>query len=210
MSSNSRTPNNVEGLAAQSTITGKQEYVKSTSGALNVTGTFAVTQSTSPWVVAGPTASGATLTANPLTIGGLAKTAEPTSVTDGQAVNALFSKSGKQITAHALTEMRGNQNTTITSSTGETTIVTANATYLLDLYGITVANTSSTFTKVTIKDATSGTTRFIWSIPSQDMRGFMLPASDGHKQAVVNNNWTLTCGTSVASVEVTALFNQRL
>lgn len=100
----------------------------------------------------------------------------------------------------------GNQATTITSSTSETTIITADATYKLDLYGLVLTNTSATATKVTIKDSTEGTTRFVFQVPATDTRGFMLPVDSAHKQAAANNNWTVTCGTSVADLVVTALF----
>lgn len=160
--------------------------------------------------VGGPTASGSSIAANPVTIGTRAATAPPTAVANAQVVNAQANIYGELIVRHALRETKGNQQTTITSSTGETTIVTADATYKLDLYGLVLANSSGTATKVTIKDSTAGTTRFVFMIPAGEDRGFMLPASDGHKQAAANNNWTATCGTSVASVDITALFVQNL
>lgn len=141
----------------------------------------------------------------PIKVGGIAKTAPPTAVAAADRVNAMFDIYGKQIVRGALREDLANQVTTITSSTAETTIVTADATYKLDLYGLTLSNTSATATKVTIKDATVGTTRFILYVPAGDMRGFMLPPDAAHKQAAVNNNWTVTCGTSVATLEITAL-----
>ncbi len=242
-------PNWREILSAQSTITGNQEYLKSTSGALNVTGTITVggttdnsafTASTSTGttafgfyhstidtvtdgraaaiaidskrnqLVAGPTASGSSITAAPLTIGGRAATALPTAVTDGQVVNAMFTKSGKIVAVGRLRENLVNQQTTITSSTAETTIVTADATYKLDLYGLVLANSSTTGTKVTIKDSTAGTTRFVFYVPGSETRGIALPVDSAHKQNAANNNWTATCGTSVASLDVTALCIQEL
>lgn len=158
--------------------------------------------------VAGTTASGSSLSSNPVTVGGRGSTALPTAVSDGQVVNTLMSKTGKIITRNVLYENLGNQQTTITSSTSETTIVTADATYKLMLYGLVLTNTSASATKVTIKDATSGTTRFVFQVPATETRGFMLPPDCGHKQATANNNWTATCGTSVASLEVTALYAQ--
>lgn len=104
---------------------------------------------------------------------------------------------------------RGNQVTTITSSTSETTIVTADASFLLDVYGLIIANTSATACNVTIKDATAGTTRLVLPVPANDVRGFMVNPNGAHKQATINNNWTATCGTSVASIVVTALFVKR-
>lgn len=105
--------------------------------------------------------------------------------------------------------VKDKQQSTITSSTAEATIVTAVANTFLDLYGLVLTNTSATATKVTIKDATSGTTRFVFQVPAGDTRGFMLPMASAHEQAAVNNNWTATCGTSVASVEITAMFVKR-
>jgi hypothetical protein len=173
------------------------------SHAVTNAGTFAVQ-------AAGGTAAGSSLTANPLTIGGRAATTMPTAVTDGQVINAMLTKTGKQVVRGVLRENIGNQQTTITSSVAETTIVTADATYKLDLYGLILTNTSATATKVTIKDSTGGTTRMVFQVPATETRGFMLSPDAGHKQNAANNNWTVTCGTSVASLEVTAMFTQEL
>lgn len=111
-------------------------------------------------------------------------------------INSIFSRSN-----------RGQQQTTITSSVSETTIITANATKALDLYGLILSNTSATGIYVTIKDSTAGTTRAIIYVPAGDTRGFMLPATDGIEQSAgANNNWTATCSSSIASLNVTALF----
>ena len=146
----------------------------------------------------------------PVKIGGKGVTAVPTAVTANDRVNAQFDIYGRQVGISGLREMKGQQITTITSSTSETTIVTADATYKLDLYGIIVVNTSATATEISVKDSTAGTTRFWISVPANDMRGFMLPMDAGHLQAAANNNWTATCADSVASVIVTALFVKNL
>jgi len=101
--------------------------------------------------------------------------------------------------------LKSNQGTTITSSTAETTIATAATGYYLDLYCLIITNTSATATKVTIKDATAGTTRFTFQVPAVTTVGFALPIDAGCKQSATGANWTATCGTSVASVEITAL-----
>lgn len=157
--------------------------------------------------VVGPTASGSSLTGNPITAGGLAKTANPTAVSDGQVVNSTHDKLGRQVVVLGnVRDLKGNQLTTITSSTSETTVVTAVASTFLDVYGCIVENTSATATKVTFKDSTSGTTQFEIYVPAGDTRGFMLPSSDAFKQTTVNNNWTATCGNSVASIVITMLY----
>lgn len=63
-----------------------------------ITGTVAVTQSTSPWVVAGAAASGAAKSGNPVQIGGVFNTTQPT-VTTGQAVELQATARGAQIVA---------------------------------------------------------------------------------------------------------------
>jgi len=160
--------------------------------------------------VGGTTASGSALTANPATKGGLAKTANPTAVADGQVVNSLHDKLGKQIVVGSIRDLKGNQVTTITSSTSETTVVTAVAATFLDVYGCIIANTSATATSVIFKDSTAGTTQFEFEVPATETRGFMLPEGGAFKQTTVNNNWTATCGTSVASVIITMLYVKNL
>lgn len=112
---------------------------------------------------------------------------------------------GRVVTTGAPRALKTYQATTITSSTAETTVLTAVASTFLDVYGVIIANTSTTATEVTFKDATGGTTRFTIYVPAGDTRGFMLPIDAAHPQATVNNNWTATCGTSVASVKITML-----
>lgn len=128
-------------------------------------------------------------------------------------IYSLFKKAFNRTTgalnvANGYNQTRGTkakQNTTITSSTAETTIVTAESGKYLDLYGLVITNSSATGTLVTIKDDTAGTTRFVFYVPPTDVRGFMVPAVDAHEQAATNKNWTATCGSSVASVYITAL-----
>jgi hypothetical protein len=112
---------------------------------------------------------------------------------------------GRVMTAGAPRALKTSQQTTITSSTTETTVLTAVASTFLDVYGVIVTNTSATVTKVTFKDDTAGTTRFVLEVPATETRGFMLPLDAAHNQAVVNKPWTATCGTSVAAIEITVL-----
>lgn len=118
--------------------------------------------------------------------------------------------SGIVITAGAPRALKGRQATTITSSTAETTIITSIASTFLDLYGLVLTNTSAAVTKVSIRDATAGGTITVLEVPATDTRGFMLPLDSAIPQAAVTNNWTAQCGTSVASLEVTALYVKRV
>lgn len=98
------------------------------------------------------------------------------------------------------------QFTTITSSTAETTIGTAVASTYLDLYLLTLTNSGSVGTKVTIKDSTAGTTRLTFYVPPLSTVGFSVDINSALAQATVNNNWTATCSASTASLEVGAYF----
>jgi len=153
----------------------------------------------------GGVASGAADSGNPVKIGGQARTTNPTAVADAQRVNFVADKLGKQVTVGSIREMKVAQNTTITNSATETIILTAVAATFLDLYALTIANTSATACAVTIKDATAGTTRFVFSVLPGDTVQFTVNESAAHPQAVVNTSWTATCGTAVTSIIITAM-----
>lgn len=186
-----------DGAAAISTLPVSLASVP--SHAVTNAGTFAVQ-------AAGDVAHDSVDSGSPVKIGGQARTTNPTAVADADRSNFITDKLGKQVVVGSIRDLKGVQQTTITSSTTETTIVTAVASTFLDLYGLILTNTSATATKVTIKDATAGTTRAVIQVPAGDTRGFMLNESAGIAQSATNNNWTATCGTSVASLEVTALY----
>lgn len=136
-----------------------------------------------------------------------AATALPTAASDGNLVGAMADKFGRAIVLGALRTLKGSQKTTITSSTAETTIVTAGgANVFLDLYGLILANSSATATKVDIRDVTAGTIIATLYVPAGETRGFMLGVDSGYSQTSANTAWTAQCGTSVASIEVTALY----
>jgi hypothetical protein len=157
-------------------------------------------------ICGGDTAAGTTDGGWPIKIGGLAKTTNPTAVTDGQRVNAMFDKVGKQVVVGAIRQLKGVQATTITVAT-ETTIVTAGAAGVFqDLYGLVIANTSATAVNVAIKDATAGTTRMTIMVPAGDTRGFTVPVDSAVVQATAANNWTATVSSAVSSILVTALY----
>lgn len=160
---------------------------------------------------AGDVAHDAADSGNPVKVGGQARTTNPTAVADGDRTNFIADKTGKQIVVQSIRDLKGVQKTTITSSTSETTIVTAaGASVFADLYGLIIANTSATACNVTIKDATSGTTRAIIAVPAGDTRGFMVSESGAVPQATANNNWTATCSASVSSIEITAMYVKNL
>ncbi len=139
---------------------------------------------------------------NPLKIGGKARTANPTAVAGLDRVDAMFDDLGRQvvITNH-VRDLVVAQTTTITSSTSETTILTAGASGVFhDLTGFWVANTSGTATRVDFRDATAGSVIFSVYCPAGDTRGAIF--NTPYTQTTAANNWTATCGTSVADVRI--------
>lgn len=184
----------------------------SQKNAVPVQGTVTATGTVTANNTVGTAAIDAAISGNPVLQGARASSARPTAMSADNDVQAPWlDRHGSSIVElGAPRGLKDQQKTTITSSTSETTIVTAVASVFMDLYGLVITNTSATACNVTIKDATAGTTRYVFAVPAGETRGFMLPSSDAHKQAVVNNNWTATCSASVASIEVTALTVRRV
>ena len=156
--------------------------------------------------VAGNVADGAADSGNSSKVGGVARTSNPTAVDSGDRAPILLDKLGKQVVVGAIRDLKGHQATTITSSTTETTIVTAAASTFHDLYGLILSNTSATAIEVEIRDITAGGTPFTIYVPAGDTRGFMLDPGAAIKQGTVNSAWTAKCSASVASLKVTAFF----
>lgn len=113
---------------------------------------------------------------------------------------------GRVMVAGAPRTLKGFTQTQISASTSETTIIAATASTFHDVYGIILANTGATTTKVSLRDDTAGTVRIIIEVPTLETRGFMLPVDSAFPQTAVNKNWTAQCGSSTAALEVTAFY----
>lgn len=172
--------------------------------------THAVTQSGS-WTesVSGIAAHDAAVSGNPVLTAGRAQSTNPTKVADGDVSYIATDLSQKIITTPVANRiLMGVQATTITSSTSETTIVTAGAAGVFnDICSLTITNASATALIVTLKDSTAGTTRAIYALAANG--GITIPFPTPLTQATAANNWTLTCGTSVASIYVSAQYAAR-
>lgn len=167
------------------------------------TGTLRVSQATDSNVsVVGSGASGATLSSNPVTAGGLGATSNPIAVTNGQIVNTLHDKLGKQVVVGSIRDLKADAVVTLTSTTTETTLLAQVASIFLDVYSIIASNSSATATELTFRDTTGGSARFYLYVPAGETRGFMLPESAAWKQATVNTNWTVQSSQSISSVKV--------
>lgn len=133
----------------------------------------------------------------------VAATALPSAATATNYVRTMADKFGRQVVLpQAPRDLVGQQSTTITSSTGSTTVVTAGAAGVLnDITSITLTNSSASATLATLSD---GTNSYYFYCPAGDMRGatYQVPLA----ATAAATAWTLTCGTSVASLYVTVQF----
>lgn len=166
----------------------------------------AVVSGTVTAVVSGDTASGASDAGNPVKVGGLAKTANPTGVTDGQRVNALHDILGRQIIAGSVRGLKGNIFTTLIATTGQLSLIPAISTAFIDVYGCILENTSSSTCTVTFRDATAATPQFEFTVPGGDTRGFMVAESGAYRQTAQNTSWTIQCNIAVTSIAASLLY----
>lgn len=93
--------------------------------------------------------------------------------------------------------LTGSQATTITSSTALTTILAAQPGYFACITGLTITNSSSTATLVTLSD---GFKSYIYALGGPG--GIVMQKVSPKIATNPNAVWTLTCGTSVASIYV--------
>lgn len=156
----------------------------------------------------GDVANAATDSGNPVKIGGIYNSTNPTAVSSGQRVQAWFDKSGKQVVVGALRSLMGVTLTSISSTTSETNITpSSTGGNFIDIYGLVLANLSSAnYQQVIIKDANGGTQRLQFMVPAWDTRGFMVPVNSAIPQSASSQAWTATLSNSSGGFQVTALY----
>lgn len=155
-----------------------------------------------PLAVAGDVASGSTDSGSPNKVGGQARTTNPTAVTDGQRVNAMFDKVGRQVVVlDHVRDLIVDAYTIITTTT-ETTILAAVAGVFLDLETIMIANTALNDARVDFRDTTAGPVRFSIEITSGQTMFF---TPNRHvKQTSVNTNWTAQLSQAATNIYIFA------
>jgi hypothetical protein len=113
--------------------------------------------------VGGPTASGSSVAANPVTIGGRAQNAEATAVTNGQVVNIATDLVGKPIVmpfANKEVFVSG-ASAGITTATNTSLIAAAGSGVKIYLTGFSCANTGATTSLIQFTSGSGGTV--LWS-----------------------------------------------
>lgn len=160
------------------------------------------------WSVGSSSATGAGVPANAFYKGLLAKTALPSAGTDGNLVGAMGDKFGRQVVLpQGSRDLVGTQQTNLSATVAETTIVSAGAAGIFnDLAMIVISNTSvGTTTRIDFRDDTGGAIIFsLNSIGGAPPMGFSPPFP--LPQSGAAKNWTAQCSVSTVDVRIFALF----
>ena len=133
-----------------------------TLASTTITGSVAVTQSTTPWTIQGNSASGVAKAGNPVQISGVFNTTQPTVIT-GQTVEAQSTARGAQIVATGIDIFNVTVNAAlptganvighVIADSGSTTVVTGNVTVVqptgTNLHVVTDSGTITTVSTVT-------------------------------------------------------------
>lgn len=160
--------------------------------------------------VQGAAAHDAAAAGNPLLAGGEARTTNPTSVGDGDAVRLRTDKSGRLVTCHSQARDLLAQNTITLSSTTETTLLAAGGAGVFhDIVGLVLTNTSGTAVRVDFRDATGGTVRFSLFLAANGGGG-LPPMVVAWPQTTANNNWTAQLSAAVTDVRIAILAAKNL
>jgi hypothetical protein len=185
--------------AAAPTWTEGNEVLLST----DLSGTLRVSTTGTNQVV-GNVASGAADSGNPVKIGAVGHTAQPTAVTDGQRVDIVGDKVGRLVVTNMqVRDLKTNSRTSFASTT-ETTVLAAVVSTFLDLTQIIITNTHVTKdANVDFRDSTGGTIRVTIHAPA--LATVVVNFADILTQATVNNNWTAQSDTATPTLAITVL-----
>lgn len=191
------------------TVSNDSNVLATQSGTWNIGTVTAVTSITNTVTIQGDVASGSANSGNPLQDGARAATTIPTAVSDGQRVGAMADKFGRYQVGRIDRGLVSKSGVITLSSTTETTLLTAVAATFLDVFYLHCINTSTTATRVDIRDATGGTIRDNLACPAAvgDCSGLvsdLIPLP----QTAVNNNWTVQLSGAVTDVRCVAYAEQ--
>ena len=180
--------------------------------ASNATGSVFVTGSSGTVAVVGVVVSDAADDGSaPNKIGGIARTANPTAVANGDAVSASFDSVGRQLVRpHQVRGLMQTAYATITDSS-EDNLITGSASVYLDLVYIMGANNSNATVNVDIRDKTAGGVVASLSIPANSTAGMALPIPI--PQDTSGQPWTVqNSGSDISNttVKLTALFTKEV
>jgi hypothetical protein len=170
-----------------------------------ITGAVAATQS-GTWndIVTGNVAAGTAASGNPVRIGAVARTTNPTAVTDGQVSNFRTNKVGDTISITAPRELVGKNTVTLTTTT-ETTLIAAGAAGVFnDISALSITNSSATGVTISLREATAGAVVQSWYIPPGG--GGPISCMPFMPQLTAANNWTVQLSAAVTSVLINVIY----
>ena len=186
------TGNGVAGTAVQRVAIASDNSVLPISGTVSGTGTF---------ISAGDIAHDSVDSGNPVKIGGVGRTTDPTAVGALDRVNTFFDVLGKLVVVMNAPRGRRIRNTITLTLTTETTLLAAAASTFHDLTKVTVSNTSATAVRVDFRDTTAGTIAFSLQVPAGQTVGFA-DSADPVEQTTLNTNWTAQLSAAVTDVRI--------
>jgi len=148
--------------------------------------------------VQGAAAHDAAVSGNPVLLGGEARTTNPTSVADGDAVRMQMDKAGRPIVVLSGVRERVVDNLINLQGASETTLLIAQgASIFADLTALIITNGTATPVAVSIRSATAGSVRMVVNIAARG--GAVIPFNHPFKQTAANNNWTAQLSAVLAA-----------
>lgn len=100
------------------------------------------------------------------------------------------------------------QSTTISASTSETTIVTADPNFANQLIGLVITSTDAAASTLTLRDATGGTTRAIFDYPNAALApgAPLVVTFPAPLMQASNANWTIQASVNAGAYHVLAIY----
>lgn len=180
------------------------------SNPVPVTGTVTVTGSLTSVVATGPTAVDANDDGTaPIQTGGIARTANPTAVANGDVVKSTHDDLGRILNRPVqVRDLIVTAYASVTNGT-EATLLAASAGSYHDLVYIMAANNSDAAATIDVRPVTSGNVVMTIQVPANGTAGVACPVPI--PQSDTGNNWTIDMGDITGTtVYVTALFSREV
>lgn len=144
---------------------------------------------------------------NPVKVGGVARTANPTAATAGDRVDIYCDDLGKQVVYPIAPRDRlvAAPRVSLTNTTETNLIAAGGAGVFRDLVQLILSNESATEVRVDFRDVTAGVVLFSLDL-YPDGGGAVVPFRVPWPQATANSAWTMQCSAGVSTVYASALF----
>lgn len=152
-------------------------------------------------IAVGVTVAGATDAGNaPVKVGGIARTTNPTAMTDGQAVSSSYDSLGRQVIRTL--QVRGLIATAYAtlSSNAETTFLSGVSATLLDPIMVKFANTSTNTITIDLRCGTGGAVLDSFTLPASSTQGFSIPVP--YPESEVAQAWTIKFNSTISGSDI--------